>query len=474
MQTIDKTRTFLLAATMSMFAAGAFAQSGQVDTSTMTPRELYQYAEALRTGEAVAVDLETALTLHTQLAQGGETRSYERMAIILLELGLPEEAIQALQMGSLAGELRAQRALAMGHMRNAFGDASDPVAGVAILETYTQQADDQGALYTLANAYAEGTGTAKQPEAAIAIYNRLADQNYGRALQQLGDFARDGAFGAANPELAADYYRRAIENDHSSAWFSLARLLQEEGDYQGAIDAFQESINTGYGRAYALYAESHFLGEFGDLSDRALGARLLETGAESGEVDAAATALQLWERRSRRIQSLDLEGVLDMLDGKMREGDRTATAALARAYRQLQWRIPNARARHAELVQNYGDQLGRMYFTEFMHSIYDRSQHRQSWQEAYDIVQPLGEDDFVTAAYALRSTEQTAFVYMLQRELIDLGYMSGAANGRFDTRTLRATKVFCEAEGIDDLCVHGPLTRPASIAIIEALAATRG
>lgn len=473
MQTIDRTRTFLLAVALSLFATGSFAQSGQVDTSTMTPREIYQYAEALRTGEAGEVDLETALALHTQLAQSGESRSYERMAIILQELDRPEDAMQALEMGSLAGEVRAQRSLAMGHMRNFFGAASDPAVGVALLETYTQQADDENALYTLARAYEDGNGTEKQLDAALEIYLALAEQNNGRALQRLGDLEWLGALGKRDVSAASEYYRRAVDNGNSSAWFSLATLLKEQGDYQGAIDAYQQSIETGYDRAYALYARSHFLGEFGELSDRALGAQLLETGAESGNVQAASTALELWERRSRRIETLDLEGTLAMLDERMREGDGAATAALARAYRQLRWRIPNARARHAALVRDYGDQLGRRYFLEYLHSTYDPSQHRQSWQEAYEILQPLDQEDFRNAAFALRSTELTAYVYMLQRELIDLGYMNGTASGRFDTRTLRATTAFCEASGIADLCIHGPLTRSASIATIEALAAAR-
>jgi tetratricopeptide (TPR) repeat protein len=290
----------------------------------------------------------------------------------------------------------------------------------------------------------------------------------------LGYFAIEGTFSNPDPYAAADYYRAAAENGVKNSWLKLARLSSQLGEYQQSIDAYKAAISADVSGASAEFARAHFLGEFGPLSDREFGATTLKTAAENGDVDAAAEALELWERRSRRINSLDLDGVLAMLDTKMREGNEDATVALARAYRVLRWRIPQARERHAALVAEFGDQLGRSQMREFMYSSYNPAQHRQSREAAYEMVKSLEGEDFSEAARALRTTEQSAFVYFLQKELAELGYYSGSANSVFNTGTLRATMDFCKEQGIMDTCTHGPLTYPASMDIIDKLAEARG
>ena len=60
-------RALLAVVFLSTTAPVAYAQTVDVDTSVMSPTELYQYAEALRLGRGVDADPEQSLTLHAQL-----------------------------------------------------------------------------------------------------------------------------------------------------------------------------------------------------------------------------------------------------------------------------------------------------------------------------------------------------------------------------------------------------------------------
>jgi len=438
----------------------------------MSQDEMYRHAEDQRRGRGLEQDLDRALVLHQQLALDGNTNSYVRMSSILLTQGRLAEAKTALEAGRDLGSSRARRDLAIGHVKQLFGALSDPEFGVSELLEITQHSNGATAQYLLASAYQAGTGTDIQLEKAREMYEELAAEGHGRSLRSLGDFAREGAFSEPDFSAAANYYRAAAASGYEYAWIVLARLHADLAEYQDAIDSYNSAIAAGVARANVEFARRHFLEELGALSDRAYGSNLLQTLSEADDVDAASEALKLWERRSRRIYSLDLEGVISMLDEAMRTGDETATVALARAYRVLNWRIPQARERHAEIVQEFSDQLGRRRFREYFYASYDRNNHWQSRQTAYDLISTLEGEDFNLAVGALRRTEMTAFVYLLQQELRKLGYYSGSATGSFNRTTLNATMQFCQAQGIAEICTHGPLGA-ASLDIIRELTEVR-
>ena len=463
----------LLAMHLIAAPSALMAQQTGVDTSQMSRSELYEYAEDLRLGRGTAADPDGALMLHQTLALQGVGMSYVRIAAIYDSQGRLAEALEALEAGRAAGIDSARLQLAIWHVQGRFDALSKPEEGFADLTEIVRTSTNQRARYTLANAMENGIGTDEDVAGARAIYAELANEQHGPSMRKLGDFARSGAFGDPDLEEAAAYYRAAAEAGFNYSWFVLARLQTEQGNYQDAIDAYQAAIAAGISRAPSEFALRHFLGEFGDQSDRQLGAQSLVSLAEEGDVFAAAEAVELWERRSRRISALDLDGTIAFLNSQMEAGDSAATIALARAYRTLGWRLPQARQQHSRIVTTYGDQLGGAYQRELMYSLYDRSNHAASRENTYAAVSALSGPEFEDAAKALRFTEVTAFVYLLQHELGDLGYSAGRPTGTFGNATLRATLAFCGDHGIFDICRHGPLTAAASVAIIEALAAAR-
>lgn len=460
-------------AVIALSATLASAQTLEIDINGMSNRELYTYAENLRLGRDAEIDPDTALILHEKLALAGNALSYVRMATILLSQNRIEEAMQALENGREMGSDFARSQLAIGHVRNSFGDRSDPEFGVAELEDLLRSSDNSFAAFVLATAYESGTGTDVNIAKAREMFEDLAAQGHAMSLAKLGQYARTGTFADPDQLAAIEYYRAAAEGGFSWAWMVLANLTLEVGDYEQSIEAYEQAVANGIAKAGAEFARRHFLREFGQFSDRELGAQLLEARAEAGDVDAISEALILWERRSRRIETLDLEGVIAILDEKMREGDELATRALARAYRVLRWRIPKARTRHAQLVEEFGDQLGRHYMREYLFDTYDLGAHASSRRAAYDVIRQLQGQEFRDGAMALRATEPTAFVYLLQKELSELGYANLRASGTMNGVTLRAVLRFCDDNEIMSTCTHGPLTYPASFDISRVLAEVR-
>lgn len=463
----------VLIAHIALAPAAGHAQEAGADTSSMTQAELYRYTEDLRLGRGVEADPEQSLVLHQRLAQQGEGNSYVKIAEIYSSQGRLQEALNALQTGRDIGSDAARTQLAIWHVQERFGDASDPTFGVAELTDVVRFSSNSYAKFTLARAFERGTGTDLDLAKARQIYRELADDDHGPSIRRLGDFAREGTFGDPDIAAAAQYYRSAAETGYDYSWIVLARLYLDQGEYQQSIDAYQAAIAADVARAQVELAERHFLLDFGPLSDREYGASVIEDMAENGDVYAAARALSLWERRSRRIATLDLDGTLAFLNDQMEQGDPLATVALAKAYRNLGWRIPQARQKHRALVETFGDQLGSAYMREFMYDLYDQANHSQSRRDTYEAVSAQKDESFVEASTALRFTEITAFVYLLQNELNDLGYGAGSPSGQFDSASLRATLQFCTDQGIFDICKHGPLTVPASLAIIRQLAVER-
>lgn len=439
-----------------------------------TERSFYDQAEDYRLGRAGVTDLDKALALHKLSAENGRELSLIRMASIYLLRDQHQEALDALSLAKDRGQAYGRRLWAGNHLNGKFGTLSDPAVGFSEMKAIVEETQNQTAMYLLARAYEFGMGTERDIPRAIDMYEALAEDEDHNALRRLADISLNGTYGKPDRETAIALYEKAAEAGNKIALRSLARAYLVEGDIDASIATFQKATAGEDTRAASEYAKNHFLQEFGPSSDKNFGATWIENEAEAGNVEAAITAIQLWERRSRRISSLDLDAVLDVLKNAADSGNRRAAEGLARAYRVLRWKIPNARSKHKELLETHGDIMGpRSYHRERFFAVYDPDNHRQSYRESTDYVRALNADEFAQGAMGLRSTERTAFVHLVQAELKDLGLYSGPINGRMTASTTRAMLRFCRQIDVYDVCIHGPLLYSSSAEIAKGLAETR-
>ena len=393
------------------------------------------------------------------------------MATIYIQLGQPENALAALERGIERGHGFSQRIWARYHLNGEFGDLSKPELGIKALEDIVAETNAAWARFALARASENGTGVPVDVAHAISEYEKLADENYAPALGQLAEMARRGTGGAQDLRKAISFYKQAYESGNSASLLNIARAYLELGDVEQSKAFYEKAIENDIPNAASEYARLHYLKEFADASDKAFGAAWLEERAESGDVAAAIEAIQLWERKSRRISSLDLDSVLATLKNSADQGNGHAARAYLRALRVLRWKIPNARKLHAAGVEKYEPILvGASLYREKFFASYDRNNHSASKAEAIELLRNLSGSDFVNAAMGLRANERTAFVHLIQAELKELGYYSGSTNGRATRQTVRAMLRFCRDIGAYDTCIHGPLLYSSSSAISRGIA----
>ena len=459
---------FVLVTAFSFAGAPSFA-TAQTDT------ELYEQAEALRTATASAADLQTAEKLHQGLVERGYHRSLVRLADIYERTGRSQQAIETYNQAIAAGSSYARTRLGQGHAEGRFGNLSQPEQGFTMLKALAETSDNSLAKYSFARALEMGNGTSADKQQALALYRDLAqNQQHGLSAMRLGAMALEGDGMAQDLNAAAGYYQNAAANGIDYALVGLARAQQAMGKNAEALSTINSAVEKGVQQAAARRAIWHYQEELGAASDKAFGRSELKRLAEAGDVMAARSALVNHERRSRRITTLDLDTVLAGLNDRMAGGDQLATVALARAYRELRWLIPNARGKHAELVKTYGSQLGPQYETaENLTALYDRNNHRQSRTKAYDYLQTVKGEGFGYGMSRLRSIERTSYVYVMQKELAELGYYSGSASGKMTRRTTKAMLKFCADEGLYDTCIHGPLNYDSALEMSLALAERR-
>lgn len=119
---------------------------------------------------------------------------------------------------------------------------------------YLQRAADAGApdaQWELARLYEAGAiGRAPDFEKALVLYRASADQNYDKALNDMGYFYYQGALGLAQDvPLALEYFRKAADLRHPEAQFNYAAMIDDgQIDGKGPLDAanyLYEALRSG-------------------------------------------------------------------------------------------------------------------------------------------------------------------------------------------------------------------------------------
>ena len=458
--------------------AGFLVFSSPAPLAAQSAQELYDQAQEIYRGRADETALPTALALFQRAAEGGKSASYQRIGVIQLELGNYSEAISALETAIDRGSQTAIVTLAQNHATGGFGPLSDPSKGMPVLEEQAQLTTGERAAYALATLLWAGDGVAMDQARAISIYSNLADRGNARALRTMGRLNLSGN----NPELAPKDLTRAIallqeavNQGSANALRDLGVAHIETGNYEDAQLAYSTAVQLEVSGAAADLANAHFRSLLGPVSDPAKGRAELKRLAEMGDVGAARHALRHYERRSRRITELDLDLVVANLWQATEAGNGSAARVLARYYRNLSWMMTDEREQVARLVRDHGDILGaRSLAAETVSVLYDRNDHRASQARVTDYLDNLSGPGYTQALLRLRSIEIQAYLRVLQTSLRDLGYYDGRISGLASGRTIEAIRRFCQDEGIDETCKHGPVAFQSSRLIAEALEEKRG
>lgn len=434
--------------------------------------ERFEAAEALRKGDPP--DLQTSLAAHLALIEEGYTRSLVSAASIYMDLGELAKAREAYAEAANRGDTYAAVKLAVGDAKSEFGDASDPAGAVAMLEELAEDPENDRAIYALADLYYRGESVEPDAERAFALFKPLADSGSRWAQSRIGDLALSGRLGEVDAELAATYYRSAVENGHDRARVNLTEALIAAGRHQDALDVIDQAVLDNVKGAELKRARWHIDGAFGSHSDRPAGAKGLAALVDEGDIYAARVASYLFTDDPRLMSSLDVERMFSVLEQAGREGDNGSLRAVARAYRRLDGRLPRMKARHSTLIEELGSTLDdRARAVEEVFAAYDMRDHRGSRERAAVVLENKAGDAFAAGMMELRGIERTAFVYVVQKELAQRGLYSGRQHGRLTKRTIRAILDFCRQAGIIEECRNGPISKDASALIVEALGSAK-
>ncbi|UZD89585.1 hypothetical protein [Cognatishimia activa] len=325
----------------------------------------------------------------------------------------------------------------------------------------------------------------------------------------MAETLRKTASTEADLAKALDIQQGLYDQGNRKSLLRMAQLQVALGQGEDALKSFTAASDAGSGYARHLLAVHHARSDFGAVSQPDVGlATLKEMAAQqdgqraqlalaelyqdgiggsradanaifadlalAGDSRAAKIVLRSHEKRSTRVQGLDVVGVVSAMEANLEKGDGRAADVLARAYLRLDRYIPNAAKRHRDLVANHIDLLPESkQLAEIVSAEYDYLNHSASARKLTAQLEPATGEPFVKAALRLRGIEKTAFVYLLQKELAALDAYSGPATGKLTTRTIRSVFAYCRKNDIFETCKHGPVNYDSSLLIARAIGAEK-
>jgi localization factor PodJL len=129
--------------------------------------------------------------------------------------------------------------------------ASPDAANAAVPAALKQAATngDPAALYELAVRTMDGRGVARDPRAAVALFEKAGEKNLAPAQYRAGNAYEKGIGVPRDVEAARRWYQRAAENGNTRAMHNLAVLMAEgaggKPDYTAAMNWFQKAAEHG-------------------------------------------------------------------------------------------------------------------------------------------------------------------------------------------------------------------------------------
>ena len=424
-------------------------------------------------GKEAPRDLGKAIRYYQAAADAGYTGALTQLARSLIRASRYEEALAAYQQAVTKGVENAELDLAIAHLSGGLGQFSDYSSGFGTTISYADDGNVQ-AKYAIADAYYSGRAVEKNRVRSFELFKELADSGEARAMRILGQYYRDGTGVTPDVNRAKELFRKAIDAGQGYAMIALAEVQIQNKELAAAQRTLEAAVADGVFGAELDLAQAHYEKRFGEYSDKASGARTIIQLAEGGDIRAGRAALLYHERKSRRLNDMDLQKVLKNMTRGMEDGDGWATEALMRFYRNLSWLFPDSKSHRAAILETYGHQmrLNRL-FAEQLRQAYDRNDPIGSRPVLADMIQAASDSDFYEGLLETRYIDRNVFTYILQRELEKAGYYKGRPTGIMDAGTLRAALRLCKDDDRYQVCLHGPLLNAAAQVLATGLVARR-
>ncbi|QRF54353.1 sel1 repeat family protein (plasmid) [Rhizobium rosettiformans] len=396
---------------------------------------------SIYSGGEISADAGRLVELHTRLADAGDADALVRLGEIYRDgIIVPADLPRSLEFFKAAeesGSSRAWRRVAEAALRG-FGEDADPDKAVSILRAEIDKGNLDASIY-LADILAAGDYVDADLVAARTLYENAAEGGKVNAHRQLARLYLAGVYGAAQKIRARDHLNAAID----------------KGD--------EASIVT--------LANAHLSGSFGRQSDARLGLKLLQDGRQEG-ISAATTTLAEVYFRGRGV-GRDAGQAVRILTEEADKGNAAAARALIEAYRSGKGKsFPASAPRARAALEKYSALLNETQKTREAFLIDARIAASLAQYEQLD-EKIAGVPVSQRRGYieALRSANQNAYVYVVQKGLKKVGRYDGPINGLLTASTIRAIREICEAGPSGDRCRMGPLHSAAAKVVSARLEA---
>lgn len=304
------------------------------------------------------------------------------------------------------------------------------------------------------------------PGAAFDAMMQLAGRGYAPALDRVGYYFRHGIGTQQDLERAGHWYAQAVAAGHLWSSASLARvhIALEQGD--AAYELLQTAVAENRPGTRRLLATAHIDQQLGAASNPDLGRHMLEAMAEHGNSKAARDLVARinWGRLPTPASDIAVSLIVQSgLEGEVKFAE-TALTYLSRSGKKRADVIET----RALLVDTPGlrDQIASV---ERIRLAADQTP-RQFWTKVEQVLADTYPENYARAASTAFWINKNSWVRVLQKELRNLGYYTGAAHGRMTTRTIRAQNRFCKDADIWHICAKGPLRGPSVRAVANAIA----
>lgn len=338
-----------------------------------------------------------------------------------------------------------------------------------------KSASDKGLSFArlrLGNAYLTGNGVRADVSEGLRLIKLSAETGDQWALMRLGDLYRFGDYVVVDGPAAIGFYQQAAIAGNDDALIKLSDIYRDgiivAKDVQKSMSYLQQASDKGTKRATVILGQNHMGKKFGQLSDPALGMRLLKQAYEMGEPSAAPALANIYMNGS--LVASNPQRAIRILTKAANENNTLAVTQLVSYYRDgkkdvLTQDIVKAR----EIFQKYQNIYTlseRLRQDIILQAATART--AEAYVKIVELIKSAPPKIQPETISALRNVNVNAFVFVVQERLKRRGFYAGKTNGLLTLATIQSINKFCQQSAAAPKCSQGPLS-PAAVRLIAVL-----